>query len=126
MLSMSFALAGTVVLSDWQSIGQDPCGGHAFNSSAVCENVTFPGDTCYWRQRSTVTGKLCIECPPGCASRERTLNFVQFCFAFILWVASVPVVRSVTFIITSDQVGKDSQVGVWVWKVDRQVGEVEG
>ena len=110
MFSMALAFVGTLILADWQSIGSDPCSDPALNSSSSCENSPFPGDECYWRQRSRVTGKLCLECPSGCASSKKMLNFAQFCGAFLLWVTAVPLVRAVSFIITSDQVGKSEQV----------------
>ncbi|KAL5476236.1 hypothetical protein EMCRGX_G026157 [Ephydatia muelleri] len=109
VFSIALAFVGTLILADWQSIGSDPCTDPAFNSSSSCENSTFPGDECYWRQRSRVTGKLCLECPSGCASSKKMLNFAQFCGAFLLWVTAVPLVRAVSFIITSDHVGKSEQ-----------------
>ncbi|XP_064406669.1 uncharacterized protein LOC135351557 [Halichondria panicea] len=91
---LAASICGTVLASDWQAIGEDPCTLSGFNSSQhfeppealselrdVC--LSQNGD-CYWNQDSELTGTYCSLCRPICRSTSMTINLAQFCVAVVL------------------------------------------
>ena len=91
---LAASICGTVLASDWQAIGEDPCTLSGFNLSQhfeppealselrdVC--LSQNGD-CYWNQDSELTGTYCSLCRPICRSTSMTINLAQFCVAVVL------------------------------------------
>ncbi len=90
-------MCGTVLASDWQAIGEDPCtlsDSILPNSTQLFEPphtqselkdvcLSQNGD-CYWNQDSELTGTYCSLCRSVCRSNLKTINLVQFCVAVVL------------------------------------------
>ena len=129
-------LAGSLLSSDWQAIGHDPChdtfSRTALENSTVysqqtnttdsettnehllidydddstpllpsinsslsvaehCTGMSVTDHACYWNPLSRVTNKLCIRCHPTCRSKQKSINFIQFCIGIciILFVSQL-------------------------------------
>ena len=122
MFSLCCAIVGGFVMSDWQSIGSDPCAltdskvQQTFtNSTALqlreaCEALSTLEDQCHWNQASLFTGQFCETCRPVCRSLHKTLNFFQFFIGIVLMTISIPLSTASSTIIASDFVSLEMQV----------------
>ena len=141
MLAVLMALSGTAAMSDWQSIGNDPClvPSTTINNTAVatlelqgnittsrplsmnqsleslansCEELNSTLQQCYWNPNSRITGKLCQDCYPVCRSIHKSLNFIQFTAGFIIFSASMPLQSVPLLVVISDFSPPQSQVNI--------------
>ena len=112
-----FALVGSILVADWQSIGQDPC--TYFNStieanSSVleegCEALSSSSHQCFWNPQSRITGDYCNLCFPVCLSREKSINLYQFGLGVLLLALSAPLGFVFVSAVASDITSVDSQV----------------
>ena len=139
MLAVFMSLSGAVVMSDWQSVGKDPCLAASstfnmttasttatqentarFNSSWFqydwdilaneCEEGNSTLHQCYWNPNSRVTGKLCKDCYPVCRSTRKSLNFVQFTVGFAIFSLSIPLQGAPLIVVSSDFTPHEYQV----------------
>ena len=125
IMGISTFIIGTALLTDWQSIGYDPCtrfslfhhpdlvveGNYSQSAlqlmySTACENRR----SCYWNQHSIITGQDCWECPPICRGVHRSLNFIQFCFGLTIFTLAIPISRVSVYLTLSNYVSKKVQV----------------
>ena len=129
-----FALVGSLLVGDWQSIGHDPCapgsldtttivysevycnGTDLFNNSSChgqlvenCKNLSSSSHQCFWNPEARVTGEFCNTCLPVCLSKQRSLNIYQFSLGVLLLALST---LAFVFIsaITSEITAVESQV----------------
>ena len=76
-----------------------------------CENATFRGHPCHWIPKSSILPwYYCNDCQPICRSPLRSLNFIQFCFGFILIFIVYPLNVTASITILSDNSSVHTQV----------------
>ena len=136
-LCLLCGLVGSVLVADWQSIGQDPCMSLNATDSTVCDSALSSGmdeicsngtnnsslyqhlvescealssssHQCFWNPMSRITGIFCNTCFRVCLSREKSINFYQFSLGILLLALSAP--RVFVSAITSEITSVDSQV----------------
>ena len=139
IISLLLPIIGGFVLSDWQSIGNDPCSAtsielpqlydvdysspltssseiqHGTNYTNLqlrkaCEALSTPEDKCYWNPVSQFTGKYCQTCRPVCRSVRRSLNFFQTCIGIGLVTIAIPIGVAASTVVASDFVSLEMQV----------------
>ena len=66
---------------------------------------------CHWIPLSSITGKLCMDCPRICRSVYHTLTFIQFCIGAVLMKVSLATTRVSAVNLLMDVVERDIQVG---------------
>jgi MFS family permease len=128
-LCLIFALVGSILVGDWQSIGHDPCssasldtasemhcnGTYSLNSSCYtqlvenCEALSSSGHECFWNPQSEVTGEFCNTCLPVCLGKQKSLNIYQFSLGVLLLALST-LGFVFTSAITSEITAVESQV----------------
>jgi len=131
---MVLTLSACMLITDWQTIGGDPCDKYSgpcnnqtnleFNNSfteeiglesdnASCEVCRMhSGDPyhCFWNPDARISHEFCSDCEPFCRSELHTLNFVQFLIGVCLFSFSFPLMRITSTVIVSDCLGSASQV----------------
>ncbi len=76
-----------------------------------CENATFRGHPCHWIPKSSILPSYyCNDCQPICRSPLRSLNFIQFCFGFIMIFLLFPLNAVASSSLLSDNASAHSQV----------------
>ena len=130
-VALSLALAGSILVGDWQALYNDPCTGltHTRNTSIcfshfknetdmnithlyqeTCESQSNSTHQCFWNPQSRITGECCNTCHQVCLSKQTSLNFVQFCAGIFLISTTTPLFYVVISAITSDITPVESQV----------------
>ena len=111
------AIIGTLIMTDWQSIGGDPCNYELSectnepNEQFCCEQFNNASEyECFWNPVSRITGEYCERCRPVCLSKEHTLNFVQMLAGMVLLSFCLAPGRLLVTTIASDISGGNSQV----------------
>ncbi len=69
-------------------------------------------DECYWNPESIITGDYCDECPKLCRNKEKSLNFIQVCFAVIFTTISVEMTRFTALPMMSKSVSANMKVNI--------------
>ena len=138
IVGICMGIAGSVTMSDWQSIGNDPClqvttervnlasneslydsktDLPVFSESAThtalaykCEQLSTAEYKCYWNPKSRITGKICKDCYAICRSIEKSLNFIQFSVGLALFLLCIILTTTPLYVIGSDFVPVESQV----------------
>ena len=140
ILSLLLPIIGGFIVSDWQSIGSDPCsvasiqlpqsddtdftlsltsGSEIQHGSTnyttlelrrACEALSTPEDRCYWNPVSQFTGTYCQTCRPVCRSVRRSLNFYQTCIGIGLVTIAIPIGVAASTVVASDLVSLKMQV----------------
>ncbi len=76
-----------------------------------CENITFQGHQCHWTPLSNVIPSYyCKDCQPICRSPLRSLTFIQFCFALLIFYIFYPINISNLTALMLDAVDLSAQV----------------
>ena len=136
---LSVAIAGGIIMSDWQAIGTDPCSvfcnkdSYSFDACATnfeelnhnpflnfsaneisdfCINASTSEDTCYWNPQSRITGKYCSDCTQRCSSIQKSLYFSQLCIGLMLTIFVLQITPLFVNIIASDFTPTEYQVFV--------------
>lgn len=68
------------------------------------------GGHCHWNPKSSVTHRLCENCPPICRDRSNYLEFAQFTIGAAILLVAMPVARVPITSLISDIVSPDDQV----------------
>ena len=123
--SLIIGIIGTLIMTDWQSIGGDPC--NQFNDDEIinitdynttelsyyCEQFSNDTNNCFWNPISRITGDHCDRCRPVCLSENHSLNFIQLFIGTILLSSCYVPVRLLVTTIASDLAENRSQVTIY-------------
>jgi len=114
-------ILGTVISSDWQAIGDDPCSmetsSNVFNQSQsfqqdndFAEACSQQSNDCYWNPESVLTGQLCVLCREVCRSLSKTINIVQFSVGIVIIHLSALIGWTTIVGVATDCTGQGLQV----------------
>ncbi len=106
-------------MTDWQSIGGDPC--NQFNDDEIinitdyelsyyCEQFSNDTNNCFWNPISRITGDHCDRCRSVCLSENHSLNFIQLFIGIVMVSFCVIPGRVLSTTIASDKAGGNSHV----------------
>ena len=109
-------------MTDWQSIGGDPC--NQFNDDEIinitdynttelsyyCEQFSNDTNNCFWNPISRINGDYCDRCRPVCLSDNHSLNFIQLLIGIIFISSSMAPGRLLVTTIASDAADSNAQV----------------
>ena len=75
-----------------------------------CEEARIRSHHCHWIPHSFISKHPCVDCPPICRSKDRSLNFVQFYLGALLFAFSLLLTGPAIVAIISSQIRQELQV----------------
>ena len=134
-------IAGSALIADWQTLGEDFCKMFSpFHHSVLCEDSNYSTlnsscvemqttayssnwtaqaselcqatQGCHWNRFSVLSNSLCINCPAICRGIVHSLNIIQFSLGAVLFVMAIPVADVGNVILRSNNLHKHEQVSL--------------
>lgn len=135
IITLLISLIGCLLMTDWQSIGSDPClqyslfhnpsignniiqgNNHSISEQVIAvepkilgarEQCIHSHNNCYWNQYSPLTKMECPGCPPICRGVHKSLNFILFSIGVAISAFVIPITEVVWTVLITDNLGDDN------------------